>query len=72
MTLSLFIVFLSIIGLIMAFMRYKRFIDRLHFNNELRKDKELLEMYNEYLELQSKYPNFNKKIGLIQNYVEKK
>ena len=53
-------------------MKYKTFVDNLHFNNELRKDKELLEMYEEYLLFKNKYKNFDKKIGLIRKYLEKK
>ena len=72
MTFGLFFVFLTIIGLIYSFMKYKTFVDNLHFNNELRKDKELLEMYEEYLLFKNKYKNFDKKIGLIRKYLEKK
>ena len=53
-------------------MRYKRFVDNLHFNNELRKDRELLDLYEEYLEFKSKYPNFEKNIKLVKKYMEKR
>lgn len=72
MTFSLFFVILTIVVLALAFMRYKSFIDNLHFNNELRKDKQLLEMYDDYLEFKSKYPDFEKRIKFIKKYMETK
>ncbi len=71
MTFSLFFVILTIVVLALAFMRYKSFIDNLHFNNELRKDKQLLEMYDDYLEFKSKYPDFEKRIKFVKKYMEK-
>ena len=72
MTFGLFFVLITILILILAFMRYKRFVDNLHFNNELRKDKELLDLYEDYLEFKSKYPNFEKNIKLVKKYMERK
>lgn len=72
MTFGLFFVLLTIFILIFAFLRYKTFVDNIFFNNELRKDKELLGMYEDYLEFKAKYPNFEKKINLVKKYMEKK
>lgn len=72
MTLSIFLVILSVYVIVFGYCRYKSYMDKKLFETKLEESENFVKMYKDYERFLQMYPDFQKQKTLIDNFMKGK